>query len=246
MPRVYLSPSTQENNYYVTGGTEEQYMNLLTDRLIPYLDASGIAYTRNDPDRSAAAAIAQANAGNYDLYVALHSNAAPEGQYGTKRGVDVYYDPRSVNGSRAAQRFVRELQQVYPLPRQVRAVPTTTLGEVNRTRAPAVLPELGFHDNVQDAGWVKENLEAIARAVAQSITGYFDLPLAMPQPPREGVVSLNSGRLNIRARPSTAARILAQVPNGSPMIIVGTLPDWYVVRYGSITGYAARPYVKPV
>ena len=48
MPFVYLSPSTQEGNYYVSGGTEEQYMNLLCDQVIPYLDASGIAYTRND------------------------------------------------------------------------------------------------------------------------------------------------------------------------------------------------------
>ena len=63
MPRVFLSPSTQENNYYVTGGTEEQYMNLLCDQVIPYLQSSGIAYTRNDRSQSASAAIAQANAG---------------------------------------------------------------------------------------------------------------------------------------------------------------------------------------
>ena len=31
MPIIYLSPSTQENNYYVTGGTEEQYMKKIDD-----------------------------------------------------------------------------------------------------------------------------------------------------------------------------------------------------------------------
>ena len=45
MPIIYLSPSTQENNYYVTGGTEEQYMNLLADKMVPYLDASGTPAT---------------------------------------------------------------------------------------------------------------------------------------------------------------------------------------------------------
>ena len=49
MPIIYLSPSTQENNYYVNGGTEEQYMNLLADKMVPYLNASGIRYTRNTP-----------------------------------------------------------------------------------------------------------------------------------------------------------------------------------------------------
>ncbi len=246
MPRIYLSPSTQENNYYVTGGTEEQYMNLLADRVAPYLDASGIAFTRNDRTQTAAAAIRQANAGSYDLYVALHSNAAPEGQYGTKRGIDVFYAPNSVNGRRAARLFVSQLQTVYPLPDRVRTVPTTTLGEVTRTRAPAVLLELGYHDNVSDANWVKENLALIARAVAAAITAYFDLPLVQPQMPQSARAVLSYGTLNLRARPSRSARVLASVPNGGQLVIVGTLPDWYVVHYGSLIGYAARPYVKTV
>ena len=38
MPIIYLSPSTQEWNQYVTGsGSEEYNMNLLADALEPYL-----------------------------------------------------------------------------------------------------------------------------------------------------------------------------------------------------------------
>ncbi len=244
MPRIYLSPSTQENNFYVTGGTEEQYMNLLADQIVPYLDANAVAYTRNDPNLSAAAAIRQANAGSYDLYVALHSNAAPEGQYGSKRGIDIYYFPGSMNSRRAAQLFAEQMKTVYPLPQSVRIVPTTTLGEVTRTRAPAVLLELGFHDNVSDANWVKENLPSIARAVSLAIMNYFDLPLANPQPIRNGIVTVSSGRLNIRSRPATTSRVLTSVPDDTPLIITGTLPQWYVIRYGSIAGYVSRSFVK--
>ena len=46
MPSLYLSPSTQEGNPYITGGSEEYYMNLLADELVPYLGANAIAYTR--------------------------------------------------------------------------------------------------------------------------------------------------------------------------------------------------------
>ena len=42
MPTIYLSPSTQEYNYFLSGGTEEQYMNLLADYMEPYLLSSGI------------------------------------------------------------------------------------------------------------------------------------------------------------------------------------------------------------
>ena len=50
MPIIYLSPSTQEGNQYVTGtGSEEYWMNRLADAMIPYLNASGIRYSRNSP-----------------------------------------------------------------------------------------------------------------------------------------------------------------------------------------------------
>ena len=103
MPIIYLSPSTQENNLYVNGGTEEQWMNRLADALEPYLTASGIRYSRNTPDMTAASSIRASNAGDYDLHLALHSNAAPEGRYGTVRGILVYYYPGSTQGKRAAE-----------------------------------------------------------------------------------------------------------------------------------------------
>lgn len=37
MPDVYLSPSTQDYNPYIIGGSEKYYMNLLADAMEPYL-----------------------------------------------------------------------------------------------------------------------------------------------------------------------------------------------------------------
>ncbi|MBR4072708.1 MAG: peptidoglycan hydrolase, partial [Clostridia bacterium] len=73
MPSIYLSPSTQEFNPYVIGGTEEYYMNLIADAMEPYLYATGIDFTRNTPEMTAASSIAASNQGNYDLHLALHS-----------------------------------------------------------------------------------------------------------------------------------------------------------------------------
>ena len=76
MPVIYLSPSTQEWNAYVTGsGSEEYHMNQLADALVPYLWSNAIRYQRNRPDMTAASSIREGNAGDYDLYLALHSNA---------------------------------------------------------------------------------------------------------------------------------------------------------------------------
>ena len=80
MPSIYLSPSTQEYNPYITGaGSEEHFMNLIADAMEPYLTANTIRFGRNTPEMTAASSIRQGNAGNYDFYLALHSNAGGGG-----------------------------------------------------------------------------------------------------------------------------------------------------------------------
>lgn len=243
MPIIYLSPSTQENNYYVSGGTEEQYMNLLADKMIPYLDSSGIRYTRNTPSMTAASSIAASNAGNYDFHLALHSNAAPEGQYGTIRGIIAFYYPGSAKGKRAAEIFADNLRAIYPLPDKVRAQATTTIGEVRRVRAPAVLLEIGYHDNTDDAAWIKSNLDEIARVLVLALTEYFGIPFLTPVPTRSGTVDVNWGVLNIRSRPDLQAPILAQAPDGAPLTIINQWQNWYLVNYNGTIGYASRDFV---
>ena len=175
MPNLFLSPSTQEFNSYVTTGNEEFWMNRLADELQPLLRAAEIAVTRNDPNLNAAAAIRASNAGDYDFHLALHSNASGVGNEGGTRGIDVYYYPTSADGRAMAELLVEELKKVYPLPDRVRALPTTTIGEVRRTRAPAVLAELGYHDNPDDAVWIEQSLPEIAAAIAQAVKRYFAL-----------------------------------------------------------------------
>lgn len=157
MPIIYLSPSTQDWNPYVTGsGSEEYQMNLLADALVVYLMANGIRYSRNRPEMTAASSIREANAGEYDLYLALHSNASPESRAGQERGIIVFYYPGSAQGQRAAELIAQELRQIYPLPDKVATRTTTSLGEVRQPRFPAVLAEIGYHDNYEDAIWIEE------------------------------------------------------------------------------------------
>lgn len=179
MPYIYLSPSTQEFNPYVNGGNEEFYMNLIADAMEPYLYASGIGFTRNTPQMTAASSIAASNQGNYDLHVALHSNATAAGD-GSRRGTEVYYYPTSTRGKRAAEIISNNLKMIYPLPNRVRTVPTTSIGEVRRTKAPSVLIEFAYHDNVDDANWIKNNINRIAENVVLSIADYFGIPFIMP------------------------------------------------------------------
>lgn len=181
MPRVYLSPSLQEYNLYVNGGTEEEITNLIADAMEPYLLASGIEFTRNRPEMSLGEAIAASNEGNYDLHFAIHSNAAPESLAGKLQGVDAYYFYNSPYGGEMADIVTENMKQVYPDGEKVQSVATATLRELRRTNAPAVLVEVGYHDNIEDAQWIKENIDQIAQALAKSIADYFGVPFRQPQ-----------------------------------------------------------------
>lgn len=243
MPFLFLSPSTQDFNPYVTTGNEQYWMNQLADRMEPYLFASGLNVTRNDPNGSAAQSIRASNAGTYDFHLALHSNASPEALAGRQRGVDIYYFPASEEGLRMANILVDDLKPIYPLPERVRALPTVLIGEVRRTKAPSVLAELGYHDNVEDADWLTGNLEQIAAALSEGVTEYFGLPFLTPSEPRTGIVTLSSGTLNLRSLPTTDAAVLAQLPNGATVTILGQFDEWYTVEYDGLHGFASSRYI---
>lgn len=243
MPIIYLSPSTQEGNFYVNGGTEEEWMNRLADAMVPYLQASGIQYVRNTPNMTAADSIRASNAGNYDLHLALHSNAAPEAIYGQVRGIIVFYYPSSIEGRRASVLMADNLKAIYPLPNNVRAEGTTAIGEVRRVRAPSVFLELGYHDNPDDAAWVKNNLDAIARNLVLSLTEYFGIPFLEPRSPRSAVVDVNWGYLNIRSRPSTSAPVIARAYDGAALTVINQWQGWYLVQFDNVVGYASSDFI---
>lgn len=229
---------------YVTGsGSEEYWMNRLADAMIPYLNSCGIRYTRNTPEMTAGSSIRQANSGWYDFYLALHSNAAAPENYGNVRGIIAFYYPSSTKGQRAAQIFVNNLRTIYPLPDQVVTRSTTSLGEVRDSKFPAVLLELGYHDNVDDATWIETHLPDIARNLVLSLTDFFDIPFIWPTDPWEGTVSV-SGTLNLRSRPSTQSAVIANIPNGASVQVYGRYENWYVVRYGDYVGYASADYIN--
>lgn len=246
MPIIYLSPSTQENNMYVNGGSEEEWMNRLADAMVPYLNSSGIQYTRNTPEMTAASSIRASNAGTYDLHLALHSNASAPSNYGGTRGIIVFYYPGSVNGRRAANIVADNLKAIYPLPNQVRSEASTSIGEVRQPRAPSVFIELGYHDNPDDATWVKNNLDEIARNIVLSLTEYFDIPFLYPVAQRTGVVDVSWGYLNIRARPDLSAPVIGRAYDGATLTVINQWQNWYLVRFDDVVGYASQDFVTIV
>ena len=246
MPNIYLSPSTQEYNPYITGsGSEEYWMNRIADAMEPYLRANTIRFTRNTPEMTAASSIAQAARGSYDFYLALHSNASGDGSSeGRQRGIIAFYYPTSTNGRRAADIFVKNLKEIYPLPQLVTARATTALGEVRQPKMPSVLLEIGYHDNTTDARWIEENVQPIAENLSRSLTEYFALPFIYPTTPRTGTVITEESALNVRAYPSMSGQVVGSVPREAQLTVYGQYDSWYSMAYGNLAGYVRSEYVR--
>ena len=244
MPFLFLSPSTQEYNPYVNYGNEEFWMNALADAMEPYLRASGVNVTRNDPSGTVNTSIRLSNSGNYQFHLALHSNAAPEALAGRLRGIDIYYYPGRTEALRMAQILQENLEVIYPLPDRVSIVTATNLAEIRDTRAPSVLLELGYHDNLEDATWLQNNLNEIARSLVEGVCRYFGLPFLMPGEESSAVAAQSSGNLNLRGGPGMSFPIIGKIPKGAYLTVLNSYRDWYVVDYQGTLGYVSRAYVN--
>jgi len=220
-------------------------MNLLADALVPYLLSNGIQYQRNRPEMTAGSSIREANQGEYDLYLALHSNAAPEGRYGEERGIIAFYYPGSVGGQRAAELIAQELRKIYPLPNKVTTRPTTSLGEVRQPRFPSVLLEIGYHDNYSDDHLAGGPLGCHRPADCPGPDGVFRPALYLPHGPDAGhrvceQRHTEPAGLSILLRQGDrptfpTAPLLRSTANGTAGI---------VVHYGDQVGYAAAAYIN--
>lgn len=245
MPRIYLSPSTQEYNMYYDGsGSEEYYMNVIADYMEPYLTASGISFKRNDPEKTVGNSVRDSNSGNYDFHLAIHSNAAGPSNYGQATGSQVYYYTWSPEGESAAADFVNEMKNIYYDPNNVRAIPSTSLYELNNTIAPAVLVEIAYHDNPQDAQWIKNNLILIARTLSKATAEYLGVPFVEPSLPSTGQVATQGGKLNVRNAPSMDGEIIGQLANGTAVNILGETNGWYQINFGDTTGFVSSSYIS--
>lgn len=244
MPTLYLSPSTQEFNPTAIGNSEEYYMNLIADAMIPYLRSNGITTIRNTPQMTAASSITQSNRNNVDLHLAIHSNAAPESLAGQLTGTDAYYDPSDSESRRFADLIVKNLKTIYYQPEKVVAMATDFLGEVLRTNAPAVLVEVAYHDNLRDVNWINDNIQPIAKELTKSVTEFFGLPFAEQMVTQKGTVNIDSGSLNIRSKPNTNAPVIIRAPKGAELFVLGMVPNWYVVDYKGALGYASQQFIN--
>lgn len=109
--------------------------------------------------------VAKANAQNIDLFCSLHMNCCN----GSAHGTECWIYSLSSKSKTAAQRIVANLASIGLTNRGVKT--NTGYYDLRHTAAPAIIIETGFCDNAGDANLISHNLDKVARAIAEGITG---------------------------------------------------------------------------
>ncbi len=192
MADVYLSPSPAHFNIgYGNYGTEERRMNLIADVVQYELTRHGVSTERNDPDMTLTEVVADANAKNTKIYVSIQSQSSNTLQ----RGAQVYYYKPGGNGQRLADDIFGFLSEVTPTEDIGLSDGSAMYGglgfyELRRTRMPAVIVMVGFHDNPLDADFIIDNTYEIGVAIAKGILKYLGVPYNEDTP--ENITSLKA------------------------------------------------------
>ena len=126
-----------------------------------------------EADTPLMARINKANQWGADVFVSIHYNAL-NSIWGSHGGIETLYNPNSANGKRLAEVVQKELINATKL-RDRGARPRTNLGVLNYTKMVAILPELGFMDNLEEAKLMLDvNYQnKCANAIANGINKYL-------------------------------------------------------------------------
>ena len=182
MTKIFLSPSSQEANIGPNGYVEEVCMNRIADFIVPELIRHGILVMRNNPQNNYLGHIKESNEFQADYHIAIHSNASAVNSTHTARGCVVFcYNANDTDrpGTQLANRIYNRLSILTPVPD--RGVKSSTLDEVEKTKAAAVLIEVDFHDNIDGAAWLTEQVENIGLAILLGILEQLEIAY-IPKP----------------------------------------------------------------
>lgn len=159
---------------YIDESTEAR---IITKKVINLLSKKGIKATnctvnngtsQNDVLRKI---VAKCNALNRDVDVSIHFNALRHSSAdGKTKGVEVLV--KNLTGIRGdiGKRICKKISNIGFTNRGVKV--TDNLYFLNRTNAPAILIEVCFVDDYDDAKLYKKNKDEVAKAIANAIVTY--------------------------------------------------------------------------
>lgn len=166
--KVFLSPSNQYDNQYAYGNTTEGVQcGKIAEACKVALERNGIE-VKLMHDESMQEKCAASNVFGADLHVPIHTNAFNHSVMGTR----MFYYSVGGAGAKACKVIFDLLSPITPgTSESISANPD--LYEVRVPAAPTAYIECEFHDTVEGAKFIINNITLIGETIAKGICEYF-------------------------------------------------------------------------
>jgi N-acetylmuramoyl-L-alanine amidase len=168
--KIYLSPSSQKENKYATGNTNEmEQCREISKACANYLIKKGFEVKNGDYgdmyDR-----VAESNRWGADLHIPIHTNAFDGTITG---GTQIYMCKLSGEHKKVGQAVFNRLAPITVGTSHEKLVKNTSFYEINSAKAICVYIECEFHDTKAGADCIRNNTKQIGEAIAKGICDYY-------------------------------------------------------------------------
>lgn len=182
--KIYISPSSQTENKYVIGNTNEAAQcRKIAVKTVEALERCGFeAKTNTTEGKTMYDRVRESDAWGADAHIPIHTNAF-DGKVAGFRGF--YY-----KAGGAGHKLVAAIEDtVAPI------TPGTSDGlsaqpklyEVYSSNAPCAYLELGFHDNKEEAQYIIDHTVELAEAICKGVCKYYGVEYVAPKVNTQGV-----------------------------------------------------------
>lgn len=179
MTKVFINPGHDElslqGTYDYDPGACNEEMRLYENEIcaavgalvVDYLTAAGCECNLLQSE-SLSGICAAANSWGADLFISIHCNAFN----GIANGTETLTYPSDIEGYKLAECIQEQIIDTFDTTdRGLKA--RTDLAVLNGTDMPAVLVEMAFIDNPDDAVLLRDRQDDFARAIARGVTDYL-------------------------------------------------------------------------
>lgn len=181
MTKIFINPGHDPESLAGTAdydrGADNEAMGLYENTIAAsvgelvekYLIAAGCE-TRSLQDELLKRIYREANNWGADLFISIHCNAFN----GTAQGTETLTYPTDKEGAKLAECVQSQIIDTFgTVDRGVKF--RTDLAVLNGTDMPAILVEMAFIDNDEDAVLLRDRQDDFARAIARGVTDYLNL-----------------------------------------------------------------------
>lgn len=174
--RIFLSPSSQPENTYAYGGTNEQEQcRRIADAAEKALKRCGFE-VRNDQQHSMEGRVEASNAWPADLHMPIHTNAFN----GKVAGTRIFAYAKPSESWNCGLAVFNRLAPVTPgTSENLKTYPG--LYELRKAKKLAVYVEVDFHDVPDVARWLIDHPSEVGEALCQGICDYFNVDYVKPE-----------------------------------------------------------------